>query len=262
MITKPQKKAICYLCGLPGADSKDHVPPRGLLPPDEEGKYPRITVRAHQACNSAASADEEYVRDLLIQEAVAHGMPDLDSLNDKVWRSWARGGHRRYQEIIRTAVPVELYSKAGLYTGRAIAVRPDHDIIKRVCTKIVRAIIFHDSGGTVDASQVHCVPIQVDTAMEEKSEHPDVPFWQGMDTQTCLHDMFGRCVALRRFYEGFPDGPDGADIQIAAQVGIIMWNLFAVSTSIFPLRSCHSDFRFHINTVNGTWQKASPGHDG
>ncbi|MBE7157328.1 MAG: hypothetical protein INR62_02620 [Rhodospirillales bacterium] len=217
-------------------------------------------MKAHAACNSAASADEEYVRDLLIQEAVANGMPDLDSLNDKVWRSWAKGGHRRYQEIIRTAVPAELYSKAGLYTGRAIAVRPNHDIIRRVCTKIVRGIIFHDSGAVVAESQVHCVPIQVDTALRERSEHPDVPFWQGMVTDTCLHDMFGHCVALRRFYEGVADGPAASDIQIVGQIGVILWNLFAVSTTVFPLKSCNrSNFGFHVNTANDTWQKTTPG---
>src|SRR5256885_2852202 len=129
--------AICYLCGRPGADSKDHVPPKGLLPKAQYGRYQRITVPAHRKCNSATSDDEEYVRDLLVMEAEALNLPKHDHLTPRVWRAWARpGGFKRYKSIIETAVPVSLKSESGIYAGRAIGVRPSVERIKSVGRKI------------------------------------------------------------------------------------------------------------------------------
>jgi hypothetical protein len=77
-----------------------------------------------------------------------------------------------------------------------------------------------------------------------------------MSAETCLHNMLGRCVAVRRFYEGIPGDSDGRDYVIAAQVGVILWHLFAVSTTLIPGRSIpRKDFKFHINRSGEFWTK-------
>src|SRR5437016_1658673 len=52
--------AICYLCGEPRSDSRDHLPPKCLIPKNLKGR--RITLNAHSACNGRFAADEEYLR--------------------------------------------------------------------------------------------------------------------------------------------------------------------------------------------------------
>jgi hypothetical protein len=64
---------FCYLCEQIGADSDEHIISRAFYRvsrSDNEG--PRLL--AHKACNSAYSADEEYVRNRLVALAEAYGM--------------------------------------------------------------------------------------------------------------------------------------------------------------------------------------------
>lgn len=51
---------LCYLCGEAGADTRDHVPPRGMFPKEPKGNL--ITVPAHRACNGAFSQDDARFR--------------------------------------------------------------------------------------------------------------------------------------------------------------------------------------------------------
>ena len=88
-MSKKGKSHICYLCGKAGADSKDHVPPQSLLPPETDSQQ-RITVTAHRACNSAPAADEEYVRDLLMPEAMQFGYQDAEKPYRKTWQAWSK----------------------------------------------------------------------------------------------------------------------------------------------------------------------------
>lgn len=70
---------FCCLCEELGADSDEHTVPRAfyrLSKSDNEG--PRL--RAHKACNSEYSADEEYVRNRLVGSAVAQGVTHIAAL--------------------------------------------------------------------------------------------------------------------------------------------------------------------------------------
>lgn len=55
---------ICYLCGITGADTRDHIPPRAIFPKRPRGQL--ITVPAHRACNAKFSEDDRLFRDLVI----------------------------------------------------------------------------------------------------------------------------------------------------------------------------------------------------
>jgi hypothetical protein len=59
-----QKEAYCYICGKTGADSKDHIPPRGIFPRKPTGQL--ITVKAHRSCNESFQHDDELFRNLII----------------------------------------------------------------------------------------------------------------------------------------------------------------------------------------------------
>jgi len=56
---------LCYLCGktLSKPTDKDHIPLKGLFPPEIRKKHKRtklITVRVHKACNESYHSDEQY----------------------------------------------------------------------------------------------------------------------------------------------------------------------------------------------------------
>jgi hypothetical protein len=55
------ENGVCYLCGNEGVDSRDHVPPKAVLPKKyrSEGED-LITVPAHQRCNREWKNDDEY----------------------------------------------------------------------------------------------------------------------------------------------------------------------------------------------------------
>jgi hypothetical protein len=214
-------------------------------------------VPAHASCNSKASLDEEYLRDLLAQEAVKLGLPGAEALNDKVWRAWAGPGWNRYQGFMKVARVLREFTPTGLYVGKALGISVDTTRVKSVCRKVARGIIYHDSGAFVQDSELMVTPLPVSMAMKEREKNTHELFWVCMGNDTCLHDMCADTIALRRFYEGIPmvTGLNPvANVGIMAHIAIMMWNLFCVSSAIFPLKRVRlRDFRFAINTVNGTW---------
>lgn len=249
-----RKNKICYLCGEPGADSKDHVPPRGLLPAGNYGNTQRITLPAHGACNRDSSSDEEYLRDLIVPEAVELNLPASDELYLKTRRSWERPeGQARYRRFIRTARPVYKVSPSGLYTGRAIGIKPELERVNAVGIKIARGIIYHDTGVRVYPESISIAPIKASEVPQEKFARRDEPYWIALSSDACLHDMFGEVVAIRRFYEGLPTQPE---VQIACHMAIMLWNLFFVVMTVFPLSEIKNrDFKFGIDTSSGAWVK-------
>jgi len=250
---------VCYLCGKPGANSKDHVPPKGLLPESQYGQYQRLTVPAHRECNSSTSDDEEYVRDLLIMEAEALDLPKHEKLTPRVWRSWARpGGFKRYKSIVNTAVPVILKTESGIYAGKAIGVRPDVERIRSVGRKIAQGMIYHDAGAIVDVAQMPLSVLEKREIAELRDRDAQEPFWIGLNSKHCRHDACADTVAIRRFYEGVPR--DGDEVIIASFV-IMLWNCVMLACIEFPLDAIgNKEFSFAINTVD-VWKHASDAGD-
>lgn len=239
---------VCYLCGRAGADSKDHLPPKALLPQSQFGTYQRITVPAHRLCNSAASGDEEYVRDLLIMQAEALRMPGHENLTPRVWRSWTHPrGFSRYKKIIETAVPVELRTEGGVFAGKAIGVRGDAERIQRVGRKIVRGFVYHDAKAVLPVDAEISIPILNQREMLAlRARDAADPFWIGLSSDHCLHDVCAETVAIRRFYHGhYAYG----EAFIAGSFVLMLWNVVLLAQVVFPLASIEKqDFRFSVHT--------------
>src|SRR5713101_4367997 len=58
---KRSTNGVCYICGLTGADTRDHVIPQGFFTPPLPHNL--LTLPAHHSCHHRL--DEEYVRNLL-----------------------------------------------------------------------------------------------------------------------------------------------------------------------------------------------------
>ena len=190
----------CYLCGGGGATSKDHVPPKSLLPKGDLGATPRLTLLTHRRCNEAYSRDEEYFRDIIGPTASEY--VDGADTHWSAHRAWERPqGKLRLKAILKDAARVQFRSHAGLYVGRAVGIFPDESRIKRVVAKIARGIMFHDTGNCA-APEVTCIYIPTREVPAEKARELKIgnPYWSLLSSEHCLHDNFSASVAVRRAY--------------------------------------------------------------
>jgi len=86
-----------YLCGKPNADTRDHIPPRGIFPNNPNGQL--LTVPAHRSCNEKYSDDDELLRNLIM--AASHRTPKgKKAWDDQVVPSWKEnpGAKQKLQE--------------------------------------------------------------------------------------------------------------------------------------------------------------------
>lgn len=253
MGNKKSRNRICYLCGKTGADSKDHVPPKGLLPAGSND-YQRITVYAHRLCNSNESEDEEYLRDLLLPEAIQYGFSDAEETYQKVWRAWSKpAGWKRYKEFMKTAIPLTTQTSSGIYTGKAVGVIPDEKRVISVARKIVKGIVFYDASAIVPSSDIVVAALTAKDAIEQRQKHNQEKFWLALNSEACKHTMFGDHVAIRRFYQGH-GSEEG--IFIETHIAIILWNLFVVASADFFLKDAkNKKFKFAIDPTQNEWSQ-------
>lgn len=215
---------VCYLCGKPGADTRDHVPPKTFL---EHGNYKRssrITLPAHEKCNQEFSGDEEYVRDLLGPAAEQLGLLGIQTVLEKADKSRKRpAGFKRRQDFLRFAKSIELRSSSRLYLGKALGIPFDRNRLHRVGIKIALGIIYHDAKVVVTQDHVICFGIPLHEVREEREKEikKGNPFWVRLSWDCCLHDMFADSVAVRRVYFGHPTTPD---ITIECVMAVISSN--------------------------------------
>lgn len=251
MGNKKFRNRICYLCGKPGADSKDHVPPKGLLPPGSND-YQRITVHAHRLCNSNESEDEEYLRDLLLPEAIQYGLKGAEEPYRKVWRSWSRpAGWKRYNKFMEKATPIITQTSAGIYTVKAVAVVPDKDKVLSVARKIVKGVVFYDARAIINAADISVATLTISEAIEKRKKDNQEKYWVSLNSESCKHTKFDEHIAIRRFYQGH-----GANegVHIESHLAIMLWNLFVMASTSFPLKIVNNKkFEFAINTANNEW---------
>jgi hypothetical protein len=120
--------ALCAYCNSARGDTRDHVPPRSFLSrPFRAGLR---TVPACSKCNSLTSADEEYLRDVVL--TLYSNSPSADSL-------WESGVARSFDRspAIESSVWRALYVEAGT---PFVALQEQR--VTRVATKIVRGLTF------------------------------------------------------------------------------------------------------------------------
>lgn len=185
-MTRPARPSICYLCGELGADSKDHVPPKCLLP---RGGH-RVTLWAHAECNRSSSLDEEYVRDLIGPNASQYeGGQDTEAAT---WRSWSTPvGDRRRRMFLKNARLVELRSPAGLVLGRGWDIKYDRTRVANVGLKIARGVIFMDSGAIARPDDLRCIPIDSAVVPAERARETAKgnPFWLALCDPNAYHEL-------------------------------------------------------------------------
>jgi hypothetical protein len=131
---QPVGDATCFLCGLPGADTRDHVVPKAFYTPPLPDDL--ITLPAHLACNRSTSKDEEWIS---IGLSAARPIPDKgDARYEKAKRSLLREEAPRLRQAFLDAMIPHQSGGATLDLGNLR--------VRYVLAKIVKGLLFHQAG--------------------------------------------------------------------------------------------------------------------
>ena len=134
----------CYVCGEMGADTADHVIPRGFFPPPRPSNL--LTLPAHYSCHNRL--DEEYVRNI-----VASMGRDSSAAAARLWEtegsvraSFARNPPLRRSVMAGMVPHIEVFSPGGVYLGDAPGIRFDRARVYPSLIKMVRGLYRHHTG--------------------------------------------------------------------------------------------------------------------
>lgn len=121
--------AVCTYCGRSGADSRDHVLPKQLLP-KPLASYPKpIVVPAHRACNDAFRKDDEYFCSFILSSSGIHPVSDqpLSRFFEGIWKP---GNEKFVNSLLSEVVPtgkldadgeeIHIFRKAGDRVDRVL----------------------------------------------------------------------------------------------------------------------------------------------
>lgn len=133
-------RSICTYCGKPGADTRDHVPPKQLLP-QPLASFPKpIIVPAHKSCNLGFREDDEYFTSFILSERGLSDSADepLNRFLKGVWKPQNMGFRKRLQDEF---IPTGIYGPDGEEIHRF---KKEGNRIDRVLKRIVQAISRFD----------------------------------------------------------------------------------------------------------------------
>ncbi len=205
---KPTTKeaTLCYLCGQPKAESRDHIIATCFFAPP----YPEnmVTLPAHHSCQVKFSDSEDYLRIYLASLADDGSKPQVPGA--VVTRAVKRNEPLRKQMAAGLLAAEEIYTEAGVYIGTAPAVRFDPAKFFPALRKIVRALIFREYGVVLAPAddafrwKIHDRPDPKQSAVDNLLRHS----YPGLSYPGVFDSNFSsgtqHCWWFLRFYDGTP----------------------------------------------------------
>lgn len=137
----------CFLCGEYGADSKDHIPPKGIfLPKTKNIGEQLITVPAHISCNQNSSKDDEYFRLCLNISGYWNSENARELWNTKIYKSLSRPKAKWFRkDIVESLQPVDLKTPSGIFLQKTMQLTIDRNRIDNMIIKIVRGLFYFET---------------------------------------------------------------------------------------------------------------------
>lgn len=134
-----KREKFCYLCAKPGADTREHIPPRGIFPKKPKGQL--ITVRAHKACNNMFSEDDELFRNVIVM-ASSRSPDSWTAWYEQVIPSWKKNRGARRQ-LLQRLLPVWIRDplSGGLIRHEAITL--EESVVRREVDRWARGLYYH-----------------------------------------------------------------------------------------------------------------------
>ena len=134
---------ICYLCERKGADSKDHVPPRGTLPPEYTGEGEDLmTVPAHQDCNGRLSLDDYFQIQIALASAL-HPGETRDALLKRTTKGLERPQAEALVQLINSEFIDEEVVVDGLYRPELISKTANWERMLAIVERTARGIHYY-----------------------------------------------------------------------------------------------------------------------
>lgn len=131
---------VCTYCGKPDPDSRDHVPPKQLLPKPLASFPKPIIVPAHKSCNLGFRKDDEYFSSFILS------CRDLPPVVDEPLNRFIKGVRIPQNKGLRKKLQAELIP-TGIYGIDGVEIhrfKKEGNRIDRVLKRIVQAIARFD----------------------------------------------------------------------------------------------------------------------
>ena len=135
---------LCIYCDSAVADTRDHVPPKLLLPKPWTSDL--ITVPACRPCNAGFQPLDEYFRATLGSRL---GVDESDTgvdVVERLLRALDRPGGRAISDELQDSVTMKaVFSEDGMHLGEHPALEIDSARIDAVLKRIVRGLYWHET---------------------------------------------------------------------------------------------------------------------
>lgn len=192
----------CAYCGGPHATTRDHVPPKCIFPsPAPSGL---VTVRACEACNQGASADDEYFRDVIVRYHRVADQPAAAPILESMLRAAGRPEKQAYAEATLASFRlIDLETSAGIYLDRRLATVASGQRLERAAIRYVRGLYRHEIGEPLPATSSFVVSLEPDANLASRA---DIERVLGFGTQ--------RVIADNVFWYAWQRAFDNPDITI------------------------------------------------
>lgn len=148
---KTRRSGICPICGRDQLLTRDHLPPKGLFGKPLPGDL--LTVATCSDCNGSSTKDDEYFRTVLTlrNDVLAH--PKGKEAFASVKRAFQKPEKHAFRNmILKNIVPVGVHSKDDDFLGTALAYDVDADRLRRVVTKLIRGLFYHETNTVLPQS--------------------------------------------------------------------------------------------------------------
>jgi hypothetical protein len=141
---------ICFVCGTPGADMRDHVLFDCLFVPPRPSNL--LTLPARYRCQN--KLQEEYFRNIAAGLGLDTSHTAHTLWEDKVYRSLQR--NRPLRDSLRASLlrKVNLVSSGGIWLGTAPGIRIDRDRFYPALEKIIRGLYRYHMGRYLSANTI------------------------------------------------------------------------------------------------------------
>jgi hypothetical protein len=147
---KKRQSQVCAYCGNL-ATTDDHIPPQSLLPGVPKRKRPNVP--SCEACNSGASDDDEYVRDVIAMHHSIFEVPAASETLDSFNRAINNPKKRRYLRNIQSRISdVDTSSFGGILLGQQSGYTVDVARFQRTYARYIKGLHWLEFGSLASKS--------------------------------------------------------------------------------------------------------------
>jgi hypothetical protein len=111
-----KRSPLCYLCGLPGADTREHVIPYCFFTNPRPADL--LTLPAHEKCNLKYSISDEYSRNILAWLGMDSSKTAQALWDGQISRAFKRSAQLRRRPSTRTLTGLRIYTASTIEGDR------------------------------------------------------------------------------------------------------------------------------------------------